>query len=782
MSRLLTHILILWAAAVLAQSPATLSVYTTQQGLPSNCIRGVAMDKDGQLWVSTDNGLYLNSHFSGRNNGEHLYQEKRGVSDGSHICSNDLNMIYADSNEPILWIATRASGLDAFHYAEGRFVHYPPNPTSNEKKACTHSPYLPDGSVTCIAPWKDSTLWMTSYQGGFCSLDKHTGLFSHYHHPAFPGMPNDSLWCIMPLTDSTLVVGHTNAGISFINLQKKKAANYPICHCFKEKYVAEDGIRTMVIDKHGNLWLGTEKGLAVFDMKRRKVREIRGIRGLVTHLSASHDTLYICTRDMGLCTLSLSEAYRKSYRPEIYPIDLSQAGLSSSLPVTTCLADSQGHRYVGTLEEGLVLLRKHAPYISPLDLPGEIKSNVTSLLAVTEEDIWIGTYQNGLYRWNLRRGTCRHLPLVDADGGRRIFVNALTMWKGQVMVATGQGLFAICPRDESYRCHTRSDGGLSSSYLTTLAVDSYQRLWCGSAYGHIDIIDSTFHRVCGTHTKRMGTNHAMRIFASLGKDTMAAANDNEFFLLKYAENSEPKKLWFPEADSTLSSSCVVKTMLTDRQGNLLLFTPMGVMGMENGKFTCHYPCRHTDELSNCHVATLMPGGEILWFARHRLGLMSQHPTSLAASTSRKPLAWLPMAALTLLLATAGYLARRKHRTPHLPEQGTEADMTHDREESNAFLDRLNEKVDALDSLASLNRDTLAGEMCMSTSTLYRRMKQELGKSPNEWIRGKKLERAHRLLAQGRNVSETAASIGLDAAYLARCYKEQYGVYPSEMKK
>ena len=66
--------------------------------------------------------------------------------------------------------------------------------------------------------------------------------------------------------------------------------------------------------------------------------------------------------------------------------------------------------------------------------------------------------------------------------------------------------------------------------------------------------------------------------------------------------------------------------------------------------------------------------------------------------------------------------------------------------------------------------------------MYRKMKQELGKSPNEWIRIKRLERAHLLLAQGLNVSETADRVGLDPAYLARCYKEQYGVYPSEMKK
>lgn len=41
-----------------------------------------------------------------------------------------------------------------------------------------------------------------------------------------------------------------------------------------------------------------------------------------------------------------------------------------------------------------------------------------------------------------------------------------------------------------------------------------------------------------------------------------------------------------------------------------------------------------------------------------------------------------------------------------------------------------------------------------------------------------MERAKVLLEQGHNVSVTAALVGLDPAYLARCYKERFGVYPS----
>lgn len=786
MKKLLVHILSVVVTTVFAQAPATLSDYNTQHGLPSNCIRGLAIDYHRQLWISTDNGLYLFSNSYGTDSGKRLFQEERGTPDDRHICSNDLNMLYADRYEPVLWIATRGSGLDAYHYDEGRFVHYRSQLVGGGGDAIGApdgmSRFLPDGSVTSIAPWREHTLWLTSYQGGFCSLDKRTGLFRHYHHTSIHGMPNDSLWCVVPLSDNSLVVGHTNAGISIIDIRTQRAVNYPICPCFSEKYVAEDGVRTIVTDKYRNLWLGTEKGLAFFDMKSRKAREISGISGLVTHLSINGDTLYICTRDMGLCSLSLTETYRSPDKAKVARLDLSTIGLSPSLHATTLLTDNNGHRYIGTLEEGLVLARKLAPYLKTVDPPAEVEGNVTSLQALSDYDIWIGTYQNGLYRWNIRTGKCHPVRLVDANGGKRIFVYSIALWRGKVIVATGQGLFEINPDDESYRCHQKSSAGLSTGYITSIAIDRQGRIWCGSAYGGIDILDSTYHRIAHLSKRQLGTDLPLRNIVSLGGDTIAATTGNGLLLFGCKSLDCIAALGNNAADSTLAASLTISAMLTDSQGRLLLFTTDGVWQRAGGGFVSLYPCEQSDLMANCHAATLMPDGSVLWFANRKLGLMGSRPLASSLHATPGSFWWWLLAGCAVLLALGVFVVRRKNRHKPVPVQEPMEENTEENPEPNAFLQKLNGIVDPLDSLATLNRDSLAEEMCMSTSTLYRKMKQELGKSPNEWIRIKRLERAHLLLAQGLNVSETADRVGLDPAYLARCYKEQYGVYPSEIKK
>lgn len=791
MKKLLVHILSVVVTTVFAQSPAILSDYTTQHGLPSNSIRGLAIDNHRQLWLSTDNGLYLFSNSYGTDTGKRLFQEKRGVADESHICSNDLNMLYADRHEPVLWIATRSSGLDAYHYDEGRFVHYRPQSVSDVEENAANaadgkSRFLPDGSVTSISPWREHTLWLTSYQGGFCSLDKRTDLFRHYNHTTVSGLPNDSLWCVVPLSDNSLVVGHTNAGISIVDLKSQRAANYPICHCFSEKYVAEDGVRSIALDKYRNLWLGTEKGLALFDMKSKKAREIRGIRGLVTHVSINGDTIYACTRDMGLCSLSLTEALRNPGKVKVSQLDLSAIGLSSSLPITSLLIDNNGHRYIGTLEEGLVLARKSAPYIKTIDLPAEIEGNVTSLLALSNHDIWIGTFQNGLYRWNVRTGKCHPVNLVDANGGKRIFVNALASWRGKVMVATGQGLFEVSPNNESYKCHNKSAAGLSTGYITAIAKDRHDRIWCGGAFGDLDILDSTLHRICHISKGQLGVDLAIRYIVPLGGDTIAVTTGNGISLLDSKSLARIAVIGNTTADSMLTAPLTVSAMLADKHGRLLCFTTDGVWRREADGFVSLYPCEQSDLLANCHVATLMPDGNVLWFANRKLGIMGYHPLSSALQSSSGPFTWWILAGGIVLLAAGIFTVTRKHRHKPTPVQETIKEnleeSTEETSEPNAFVQKLNTIVDSLDSLATLNRDSLTEHMCMSKSTLYRKMKQELDKSPNEWIRTKRLERAHQLLVQGLNVSETADRVGLDPAYLARCYKEQYGVYPSEIKK
>ena len=80
--------------------------------------------------------------------------------------------------------------------------------------------------------------------------------------------------------------------------------------------------------------------------------------------------------------------------------------------------------------------------------------------------------------------------------------------------------------------------------------------------------------------------------------------------------------------------------------------------------------------------------------------------------------------------------------------------------------------------------TLAGEFAMSQSTLYRKVKAVSGLSPNELIRNIRLNRAAQLLKDPQlSVSEVAWQTGFGSpVYFRACFKERYGVTPTEFRE
>ena len=83
--------------------------------------------------------------------------------------------------------------------------------------------------------------------------------------------------------------------------------------------------------------------------------------------------------------------------------------------------------------------------------------------------------------------------------------------------------------------------------------------------------------------------------------------------------------------------------------------------------------------------------------------------------------------------------------------------------------------------ADLSVDDMADAMCMSSSSLFRKLKAIIGKNPNEYLRIKRLKRAAELLQQGRyGVADISLMVGFSSStYFSSCFKKQFGISPSE---
>lgn len=101
-----------------------------------------------------------------------------------------------------------------------------------------------------------------------------------------------------------------------------------------------------------------------------------------------------------------------------------------------------------------------------------------------------------------------------------------------------------------------------------------------------------------------------------------------------------------------------------------------------------------------------------------------------------------------------------------------------------FITRFKEVVEArlADSVVSV--EDLAADMNLSRVQLYRKVKAISGSSPVELLRTARLNRAYQLLlTTDKSVSEVAYSVGFTApSYFTKCFKEEYGMVPGDVKK
>ena len=111
---------------------------------------------------------------------------------------------------------------------------------------------------------------------------------------------------------------------------------------------------------------------------------------------------------------------------------------------------------------------------------------------------------------------------------------------------------------------------------------------------------------------------------------------------------------------------------------------------------------------------------------------------------------------------------------------TDAPVVVNEGESQAFIEKVTRIVVENLSDTDFNIDRLCREMAMSRTLFYVKLKSYTGKSPQDFIRIIRLERASAMLRSGRNVTDVAALTGFDnPKYFSTVFKKYFGVSPSK---
>ena len=160
--------------------------FTSQDGLSQDTIFFIFQDRQGFLWLGTQDGL-------NRYDGYRFRIFRNDPADPESLSHNTV-LCVQESPDGTLWFGTQGGGLNRYDPRSGVFTRY------------LHDPALPaslsNDTVTALYVDPSGRLWVGTLGGGINLLDPATGAFSHYRASAIGGTS---------AVDSTTAGGATTA-------------------------------------------------------------------------------------------------------------------------------------------------------------------------------------------------------------------------------------------------------------------------------------------------------------------------------------------------------------------------------------------------------------------------------------------------------------------------------------------------------------------------------------------------------------------------------------------
>jgi|GEM_PF-700254 len=403
---------------------------TDAQGLSQNSIFAIAQDRQGYIWLGTEDGL-------NRYDGYDFLTFLPHPSDSQSVSDNHITCILEDS-QGFIWIGTFNNGLNRFDTQTGLFKRF--LPAGKEEDGISHC------YIRALAEDKDGNIWIAAYGGGINKLDSKTGKFKWYKNDKNDAhsLIDNRVWCLFIDSKDNLWVGCWPGGLSRYNREKDYFISYPDKDG-SPRSTNSNAVRSIAEDTQGNLLLATPAGLNILHPQN-------GQFTYFTHnpkdeTSVSSNDIYTILKDsQGKIWLGTVGGGLNLFDPaagKFLRIKNSVFDQTSLLDnhVWSLFQDRTGVIWVGTnggINKFDYIQRQfyHIKHI-----PGDSNSLCHNRVRGFWEDewgiLWIGTWGGGLDRWDMNKNRYKHfdpgqtLPNFPDDVVRTIFRDSQgILWLG----------------------------------------------------------------------------------------------------------------------------------------------------------------------------------------------------------------------------------------------------------------------------------------------------------------------------------------------------------------
>jgi diguanylate cyclase (GGDEF)-like protein len=271
--------------------------------------------------------------------------------------------------------------------------------------------------------------------------------------------------------------------------------------------LSHNTVYSILQDRQGFLWFGTEDGLNRYDGYNFKV--LRYVHSDPRTLTSSWVTCLLEDGDGSLWIGTTNGLSKLDRRNETILRYRATPSVSSSLSLDdiACLAqDGEGNLWIGTAGGGLNMIaaRELAVAFPSFNYFGPSESDpralgglsIRALLVDSRGTLWVGCEDGGLFRLVHEPGTTRYefVPLAR-DPARSSLAppeDVLALAEdqhGQLWIGGSSGLYRFQPatgRLHRFGSEQRERGSLSHDYVRCLYVDRTGTLWVGTDGGGLD--------------------------------------------------------------------------------------------------------------------------------------------------------------------------------------------------------------------------------------------------------------------------------------------------------
>lgn len=663
-----------------------------------------AEKSEKEVWVGTLQGVFLYHKDTGK------LEATEGV-----LSQISCNALFADSHQRI-WIGTMGRGLYSLD-ANGQLRHYP----------------LPCPTIYSIMEKGDGQLYLSTEGHGFGTFHPSTGIYEEeipverIHH---------SVYQLVCLNRDTLA-GINHAGYFLYDRNTRELQQHPSFHRYN----------TLFADSRQRIWLGSQDGLQVLDIRHGNKLSLHKEDGMVNNYiqsitEAKDGSIWVSTSN-GLTRLTDKEPSDGAF--SFANFNRFDGVISNEFWERAVYTDSAGNMFWGGTDGFNILETKNFATSQQTILP--LFVNFELFKKKIESNV---SYDNNV-----------------------ILKQPITLTK-EIVLNHDQNFFTLEFSALNYINPTQT----YYRYLLSGIDDKEQEMQSEDGRGRV------------SYTNLPPGNYRFKV---------RAANNSKEWTDQYAEINMIVKAPFwktPFAYTLyilLATGIVAFSLLwyLQRKRRKLIREQKEKLDEMKSTFL-----RNMNEEMSTPIAQIISPLDLILKQTDEGRLKSQLKEiqnnakdlqELVNQLSEEVLSSLPPAEnelnMEVLLANMRQLLNEQKERKENPSEDKNETSGSDSLLSAAdekFIQRALEFVEQNLDNSDYTVEMLSKDMGMERTGLYRKLVSIIGKSPTYFIRSVRLKRAARLLEEGYTVAEVSDRVGFGtASYLSKCFQEEFGMKPSQ---